>query len=118
MEHINNILKTKGEVLKEKEEALIEVQVPNWIKKGWTGLPNKIIIDTSISHDSRFLYLTLQMHGMKTTTCFPSYKTLQKEIGISYPSISKYLKELINKRWIKISRKKNGKVNVYHLLKY
>lgn len=73
----------------------------------------------TLSPTLRVVYITLKLYASQNGVCYPSHELLGRTAGLSKSTIIRSLKLLEDKGWIKIEKryKKNGKSNVYHLLK-
>lgn len=70
----------------------------------------KVVRDTRISREARFLYVILKAYADKDGHCFPSADTLAKDIGTGRRQVFRWLKELVKWRVItKLPRIQDGK---------
>ncbi|MGL6195811.1 MAG: helix-turn-helix domain-containing protein, partial [Thermoguttaceae bacterium] len=76
-------------------------------------------ISKNISSNGRFVLYVLWEHCDMFNECNPSYSRLERNTGLSRPTIAKALKELIEKECIKVKEKgsKYGKSSTYILIK-
>ena len=52
-----------------------------YLARGFTALPNAVLLSTSLSRDARLLYALLLHHAWQDRCCFPSHATLAAELG-------------------------------------
>lgn len=72
-----------------------------------------------LSPTLRVVYITLKLYASQNGVCYPSYALLGRTAGLSKSTIKRSLKLLEDKGWIRIEKRyqKNGKTNVYFLLR-
>lgn len=104
-----------AELLKQREQTL--QLSPSWKRKGYIAVSNKIIHDKAISLPAKGLYCYLLSRCFQKTNCFPGNDMIEKDLGLSKPSIVKYKQELERNELITIKRRGHGRTNVY-VLKY
>ncbi len=87
------------------------------LRKGFTSAPNYILDDSGVSIAARFTYIVLLSFAWRAGSCFPGQARLAKTIGVTDRAVRNYLGELIEKGYIRVSRRGLGKTNIYHILK-
>lgn len=80
--------------------------------RGYTESYSKINRCYFLSSDAKQLYYNIRDYAYHGRDCFPGTETLRAELGWSKEKLSKYLKELIDKGFITVSRR-FGKPSVY-----
>lgn len=69
-------------------------------KKSFTALPTYLLRDWRVSRDARLLMGILRSYAMNKNQCWPSCETLCRDMGCSRSQLYRYLKELVDARWI------------------
>ncbi len=87
------------------------------LRGGFTSAPNYILSAADISIPARFTYIVLLSFAWKLGSCFPGQTRLASTLGVTDRAVRKYLGELIEHHYIKVTRRGLGKTNVYHILK-
>ncbi len=100
---------------KDTYKNLIKRTPIKWKKFGFAMLPHSLMLDGKISKSGLLIFWALTIHLFKGKDyCYPSVSTLQKETGLSRPSVIKGIKDLeINGNLV--VEKTSGKVNRYYL---
>ena len=88
-----------------------------WINKGFVMVGNDVLCDKAVSAPAKVLYLLLMRRLFQKDFCFPGRDTLADELGLSPRQVDRYLQDLKAAKWISITRRGQGKTNVYHLIK-
>jgi Helix-turn-helix domain len=78
-------------------------QVPGWLAK-----------DTSVSPTAFRLYVLLLLRAGKKSICWPSQELLASEIGLQPRQLREHLKDLEDKKWITVQRRRN-KPSIYQV---
>jgi DNA-binding transcriptional ArsR family regulator len=85
------------------------------LKHGFTIIPNYVLRAPDLSRDAKLLYGILLSYAWQKGRCFPGYGTLQRDMGSGSAQVSKYLRELREAGWLKITRRGQGRTNIYEL---
>lgn len=83
--------------------------------RGFTALPNAVLLSTILSRDARLLYALLLHHAWQDRCCFPSHATLAAELGAGETMLRLYLRELERAGLISQRRRGQGRSNLYVL---
>ena len=83
--------------------------------QGFTQVPNAILKSDKISPGVKLLYSLLLSYAWHNDYCFPVQDRLADDIGISRISVNRHVQELAEKGFIKITRKGQGRANLYEL---
>ena len=85
-------------------------------KEWWVRVPKKWWLNDleKLSPAERCVLITLKIHDNKKFGCFPSIRTLAKELHVSQNTILKAIKKLRRKGFFKIV-KRSGRFNSYIL---
>lgn len=85
--------------------------------KGYTKIPNDMLCESQLSIQSRFLYCVLLRYCGNNEWCFPSQKTLAKDLGCSDRYVRELIKELETQGLIFKKRKGYNRANNYKVAK-
>jgi biotin operon repressor len=77
-------------------------------QKGFTMVPNHLLVSNRISPGAKLAYAML-------LKCFPGQETLAREMGVTRQSVNTYLEELQHQKFIEIKRRGQGLTNLYVL---
>lgn len=80
---------------------------------GFTQLPNFILRKPDISVGAKTVYALFLSYAWHNDLCFPGQDTLAKAIGMSVGSVNGFIKELEACGLIEITRRGQGKTNLY-----
>lgn len=83
---------------------------------GFTQVPNKVLIDDTLSIQARLLYCCLLSHAWSQDFCYLTQKRLGNYLGKSDRSVRIYLKELKNAGYINSHKHEFNGPNFYELL--
>ena len=98
----------------EKIEQNIKLNTADPIARyGFTQLPNFILRDPAISIGAKTTYALFLSYAWHNSLCFPGQDTLAKAIGMSIGSVNAFIKELEGYGLIEITRRGQGKTNLY-----
>ena len=80
---------------------------------GFTQVPNFILKNPDISIGAKTTYALFLSYAWHNNLCFPGQDTLARAIGMSIGSVSAFIKELEGCGLIEITRRGQGKTNLY-----
>jgi hypothetical protein len=80
---------------------------------GFTQVPNFILKNPDISIGAKTTYALFLSYAWHNQFCFPGQETLAKAIGMSIGSVNAFIKELQACGLIEITRRGQGKTNLY-----
>jgi hypothetical protein len=80
---------------------------------GFTQLPNFILRNPDISIGAKATYALFLSFAWHNNLCFPGQETLAKALGMSVGSVNAFIKELEASSLIDITRRGQGKTNLY-----
>jgi hypothetical protein len=80
---------------------------------GFTQLPNFILRNPDLSIGAKTTYALFLSYAWHNNLCFPGQDRLAKDIGMSIGSINTFIKELESAGLIEITRRGQGKTNLY-----
>ena len=108
MEHIKKEVK--------KKQCGLDNSKKNRLTKGFTKIPNKVLIPNGLNGYEKMVYCVLLMYAMTKGECYPAKPTIANATGFNIKTINKALNVLEEKKHIIIKREK-GKINYYKILK-
>ena len=82
-------------------------------RDGFTQLPNFILRNAGLSIGAKTTYALFLSYAWHNNLCFPGQDRLAKDIGMSIGSVNAFIKELENCGLIEITRRGQGKTNLY-----
>lgn len=82
-------------------------------QRGWTGVPNFILESDKISIGAKLTYAMLLKYAREMDECFPGQERLAKDMGSGLRSVVRYISELEEVGLITISRRGQGRPNLY-----
>ena len=80
---------------------------------GFTQLPNFILRNPDLSPGAKTTYALFLSYAWHNDLCFPGQETLAQALGMSVGSVNAYIKELEASGLIEITRRGQGKTNLY-----
>src|SRR6267142_4306257 len=80
---------------------------------GFTQLPNFILRNPDVSIGAKTTYSLFLSYAWNNNLCFPGQVTLAKALGMSIGSVNAFIKELEACGLIEITRRGQGKTNLY-----
>jgi biotin operon repressor len=84
-------------------------------KRGYTLVPNFLLNDSKLSSSAKLVYVMLLKYAWEKDYCFPGQATLAKDIGKSERHVHSAIKELEANRLLSVTRRGQGKSNIYVL---
>lgn len=85
--------------------------------KGYTKIPNNMLIESQLTIPARYLYCVLLRYCGKDEWCYPSQKTLAKDLGCSDRHVRDLIKELEMQGLVYKKRKGYNRANNYKVAK-
>jgi len=80
---------------------------------GFTQLPNFILKDPKVSIGAKTTYALFLSYAWHNNLCFPGQDRLARDIGMSIGSVNGFIKELQTCGLIEVTRRGQGKTNLY-----
>ena len=106
MQSLRKIIKDQNIVLKGADAAT---------KGGFTQVPNFVLESHKISSGAKLVYAMLLKYAWQNDHCFPGQEALARHMGCSRRSVIRFMKELTRKGFVEITRRGQGKTNLYVL---
>jgi len=82
---------------------------------GFTQVPNFILKDGDLSLGAKVTYSMFLHYAWHNDSCFPGQERLAADMGMSQPRVSQFIKELQAADLIEITRRGQGKTNLYKI---
>lgn len=82
---------------------------------GFTQVPNFILVSKKVSVGAKLTYAMLLKYAWQDDYCFPGQDRLADDMGVGKRSIVRWIKELEENSFLKVSRRGQGKSNLYEL---
>jgi hypothetical protein len=82
---------------------------------GFTQVPNAILKDPKISTNAKVVYAMLLSYAWHNNKVFPGQERMAEDIGMSRPSVTKAIGELVKAEYLEVTRRGQGRTNVYIL---
>ena len=102
-----------GELMRERNIELATLDPV--ARGGFTQVPNFILRDGSLSLGAKVAYSMFLHFAWNNDSCFPGQDTLAQHMGMSVSRVNEYIKELEAAGLIEITRRGQGKTNLYRV---
>jgi hypothetical protein len=96
------------------EENTVVVE-DDYLRAGFTQVPNVVLRDPRISFGAKLAYSVLLSYAWQEKSCFPGQIRMGRDLGCSVRSVQTYLKELQDLGIVSVTRRGLTKTNVYTL---
>lgn len=103
---IGDILKDKNIVLKGADAATA---------RGFTQVPNFLLRASKLSAGDKLAFAMLLGYAWQNDYCFPGQERLARDMGLHATNVRKHLKSLEANGLLIITRRGQGKTNIYTL---
>jgi biotin operon repressor len=97
------------------EKNIILTGADAFTEKGFTQVPNAILRTSKLSMGAKMTYAALLSYAWHDNFCFPGQQRLADDIGVSRQTANEYVQEIKRKGYVAITRKGQGRPNVYEL---
>ena len=87
------------------------------LRGGFAQVPNAVLYDPLLGANAKLCYTLLLSYAWQKDSCFPSQKTLARDMACTTRTIIKALQELQKFKLIRVERPGLGKPNIYHIRK-
>src|SRR5689334_9042579 len=106
-------MKSLGDIIKEKN---IKLDTPDPVaQQGFTQVPNFIMKNPNISPGAKVTYAMFLSYAWHNDSCFPGQDRMAKDMGMSAPRVNEFIKALEAAGLIEITRRGQGKTNLYKI---
>src|ERR1700756_4362437 len=109
MEHAQG--QSIGEIIRERNIELATLDPV--ARGGFTQVPNFILRDGTLSLGAKVAYSMFLHFAWNNDSCFPGQDRLAQHMGMSVSRVNEYVKELEAAGLIEITRRGQGKTNLY-----
>lgn len=83
--------------------------------RGYTQVPNAVLRCEEISAGAKLAYTMLLSYAWHNDFCFPGQERLAKDMGVHRSTANVHIQELAKKGFVKITRRGQGKSNLYEV---
>jgi len=105
--------KSIGDIIKERN---IEIASNDPIVRGgFTQVPNFILKNADLSLGAKVTYAMFLHYAWHNDSCFPGQERLAGDMGMSQSRVSEFIKELQTAALIEITRRGQGRTNLYKI---
>ena len=85
------------------------------VRGGFTQVPNFILKNGDLSLGAKVAYAMFLHYTWHNDSCFPGQERLAEDMGMSQSRVSEFIKELEGAGLIEITRRGQGKTNLYKI---
>ena len=85
------------------------------VRGGFTQVPNFILKNGNLSLGAKVTYAMFLHYAWHNDSCFPGQERLAEDMGMSQSRVSEFIKELQTASLIEITRRGQGRTNLYKL---
>ena len=103
---LGDILKDKNIILKGADAATA---------RGFTQVPNFLLRSDKLSPGDKLAFAMLLSYAWQNDHCFPGQERLARDMGLHATNVRKHLKSLVANDLLVITRRGQGKTNIYTL---
>src|SRR5713226_278804 len=108
-------MRSIGDILK-RERNIILKGADAATAQGFTQVPNFILKSTKLSAGDKMTFAMLLSYAWQNDYCFPGQVRLGHDLGIHETNVRKHLKSLEANGLLEITRRGQGKTNIYTLI--
>lgn len=105
-------MKAIGEVI-ERNIKLVGADALS--ERGFVQVPVAIVRHNDITMGAKMAYTSLLSYAWHNDYCFPGQDRMAEDIGATRQSVNTWIKELERKGFIKVTRRGQGKSNLYEV---
>src|SRR5947209_16831755 len=102
-----------GDIMRERNIELATLDPV--ARGGFTQVPNFILRDSTLSLGAKVAYSMFLHFAWNNESCFPGQGRLAQHMGMSVPRVNEYIKALKDAGLIEITRRGQGKTNLYRV---
>src|SRR3954447_17285062 len=103
-----------GDLLKDKNIILRGADMSTAM--GFTQVPNFLLKSNKLSAGDKLAFAMLLSYAWQNDFCFPGQQRLGEDMGIHETNVRKHLKSLEANGLLEITRRGQGKTNIYTLV--
>ena len=82
---------------------------------GFTQVPNFILKNGELSSNAKVAYSILLSYAWTNDRVFPGQERMADDMGVSRPTVTKAITELVKAGYLEVERRGQGKTNIYTL---
>jgi biotin operon repressor len=102
-----------GDIIKDRNIVLRGADAASAM--GFTQVPNFLLKSNKLSAGDKLAFAMLLSYAWQNDYCFPGQKRLADDMGLHETNVRKHLKALEANGLLSITRRGQGKTNVYEL---
>ena len=102
-----------GDILRERNIELATSDPV--VRGGFTQVPNFILKHAALSLGAKITYSMFLHYAWHNDSCFPGQERLAGDMGMSQSRVSEFIKELETADLVEITRRGQGKTNIYKI---
>lgn len=102
-----------GDILRERNIELATNDPV--VRGGFTQVPNFILKNADLSLGAKVTYSMFLHYTWHNESCFPGQERLAQDMGMSQSRVSEFIKELQAADLIEITRRGQGRTNLYKI---
>lgn len=103
-----------GDILKERQNIILK-GADIATRGGFTQVPNFLLKSKDLSAGDKLAFAMLLSYAWQNDHCFPGQKRLADDMGLHETNVRKHLKSLQTHGLLEITRRGQGKTNIYTL---
>ena len=97
------------------EKTIVLETLDPIVRSGFTQVPNFILTDGILSPGAKLTYAMFLHYAWHKDNCFPGQDRLGEDMGMSQSRVSEFIKELERANLVEITRRGQGKTNIYKI---
>lgn len=82
---------------------------------GFTQVPNVLLNEAELSFAAKVAYAKLLSYAWNNNLVFPGLETMAHHLGCAASTVSEAITELRKSGWVEVTRRGQGKTNLYKL---
>lgn len=103
-----------GDILKDRKNIILKgADVAT--RGGFTQVPNFLLKSKNLSAGDKLAFAMLLSYAWQNDHCFPGQQRLADDMGLHETNVRKHLKSLQTNGLLEITRRGQGKTNIYTL---
>ena len=106
MKHISEIIKEKNITLDTDNPV---------VRGGFTQVPNFMLKNADLSIGARMTYAMFLSYAWHNDSCFPGQERLAGDMAMSVSRVNEFIKELQSTGFVEVTRRGQGKTNIYKI---
>lgn len=103
-----------GDILKDRKNIILK-GADAATRGGFTQVPNFLLKSKNLSAGDKLAFAMLLSYAWQNDHCFPGQQRLAEDMGLHETNVRKHLKSLQTNGLLEITRRGQGKTNIYTL---